>query len=266
MKNINLKRILGILILIFLASSTQLIGQIIPGCKYLISNQDDVIAVTVKIPGLNSSKISAERFKSSQGVFIPCNFYYDSLHSRQAIIKSKRYTYKRDGKILISRISLGPYWTDTIKKDLLLVQPGDSLIINEIKADLIFEDTAVHLNNFDNFVFEPIELVFTSPLEIKTNVEKRFDDAMGFISIFRKLVDTFSSGDNIDASFIIYDWNSNKNTGVSKKRYQFKYGSRSVYDLTFIQNGKGAISRVYDNLKRKEYTIKQWENLMRNVK
>ena len=234
--------------------------------EYLIDLDDTekISHILPRIPGIESSAVDANEMKSTIGIALDQYFYVKNREDYvRPRIKSFNYSIVRNMQVIASSQSNSPLWDDAIRSDFKKIKKGDSLFVYNVKAFVRIKDSVIDLFELPNLVFDTLKLTFTSSIILPSERELSLNRRLQKLPGFSKLVELYGSDIVIDRSVQYVGFKYNKTNGQCQVQYQFSTDNRTDYDFTFIGNRNNIPVRVYDNLHKKNYTVKEWENMIK---
>lgn len=196
--------------------------------------------------------IDAHLLLYEKGIIVDCLIKSDSSDARSVRIKSFEYTVIRNNHIVVKKRNLSNYFDDSLKNTFSYLQKGDSVVLDKFSTNLdslknvksipiiitISENSVYHYTKIDSMVLDVINSISElNELRKKTKYSNCFGGSEYFS--FPK--------ESEDKSYIKYGY-----------AFSSKYSIDYDYHFEFRYYYKTKKITVFDNIKRKEYTVSKW--------
>lgn len=195
--------------------------------------------------------IDAHLLLYEKGIIVDCLIKSDSSDARSVRIKSFEYTVIRNNHIVVKKRNLSNYFDDSLKNIFSYLQKGDSVVLDKFSTNL---------DSLKNVKSIPIIITISeNSVYHYTKIDSEVFDVINSIPEFKKLGQSFkynscSIGGGQTFSYPI----ESKNKKYIKYGYSFSSNYITDYDFEFRYYYKNKKITVFDNIKRKEYTVSKW--------
>ncbi len=198
--------------------------------------------------------IDAYLLSIQNSMVIDCLIKSDSSDAKSVRIKSFEYTVIRNNHTFIKKRNPSYYFSDSLKNVIRYLQKGDSVVFDKFSTNLdslknvksipiiitISENSIYHYTKIDSQVFSVINSI-TELNELRKRT--KYSNCFGGNEYF-----SFPK-ESEDKSYIRYSYAFSSNYNANEN-YDYSFEFRYYYKSKKIT--------VFDNLKRKEYSVSKW--------